>query len=793
MRFSEAWLREWVQPAASGRALGELLTMAGLEMDGVELAAPEFTGVVVGDVLEAVQHPNADRLRVCTVSNGTDDPVEVVCGAPNVRKGLRVAFSQVGAVLPGNFKIRKSKLRGVVSHGMICSSRELGLGDEHDGIIELPADAPVGMDVREYLKLDDHVIEIDLTPNRGDCLSIAGLAREVAAISAVDSTPHEVPQVPAQIEDTFPVELQTDGCPVYAGRIIRGIDPTARTPAWLAERLRRGGVRPISPVVDVTNYVMLELGQPMHGFDLRQLRGGIVVRDAAAGETLTLLDGKQIELSPEVMVICDHERVVALAGIMGGEASGVAEDTQNVFFESAYFTPLAVAGRARSFGLHTDASHRYERGVDPTLQVRAIERATALLTDIAGGKPGPVLAGHREGVQHVPRVASLRRARLAHVLGVHIDDEQVGHILSRLGLEVTATETGWDVSIPGFRFDLAIEEDLIEEVARVYGYDRIPEAVEVAAIPARPVTETQVSTMRMRVVLADRGYQEAITYSFVEPSLQALFVQGEGAMLANPISSDMAVMRLSLLPGLSLALKENLSRQQSRVRLFEVGMRYVPQSDKSAGGYEEERLISGLIAGQAWPEQWAEKPRPIDFFDLKADVQALLDLGEHGTVRFEAAQAHGMHPGQCAKVLIDGQKAGVIGALHPALVSELDVTGPVYAFELRTQLLATAPIATFEPVSKHPHIRRDLAVIVDTAVTVAELQDVIDDAAPELVKSVTIFDVYTGQGIDSGRKSIALGLILQDSSRNLTGGEADQAISAIRSGLESNLQATIRD
>ncbi len=617
MRFSEAWLREWVSPDVDSAALAEQLTMAGLEVDSIQPAAPAFSGVVVGHVLTVVQHPDADKLRVCSVDAGQGEPLPIVCGAANVAAGMRVPVALVGAALPGDFRIKRAKLRGVESLGMICSATELGLAESSSGILPLASDAPVGTDVREYLALDDACIEVDLTPDRGDCLSVAGIAREVAAINAIPLHMPAMTPVPPASHERFPVTVEAPAaCPRYACRVVRGVDPTAETPLWMRERLRRSGIRAISPVVDVTNYVMLELGQPMHAFDLSRLEGGIVVRMARPGEKLRLLSGDELSLREDSLVIADQAKALALAGIMGGEGSGVGADTTDVLFESAFFAPAAILGRARSYGQHTDSSHRFERGVDPALQVGALERATALLAAIAGGTPGPVV--DVASPQHLPRPPAihLRRQRIGRILGVTPDDDAVTGILGRLGMTVTAAGDGWDVAPPPARFDVAIEVDLIEEVGRIHGFANIPATRSTGRVQMRAPAEVDFDLERARDVLIGRDYQEAVTYSFVHPATQEALDPGLAPIpLANPISLEMSVMRTSLWGGLLGALKHNQARQQERVRLFESGLRFVRQ-DKEI---KQERMLSGLAYGDALGQQWGASPRTVDFYDLKAD------------------------------------------------------------------------------------------------------------------------------------------------------------------------------
>jgi len=792
MRFSESWLREWVNPPVDTQTLADQLSMAGLEVDAVEPAAPVFNGVVVGLVLEVADHPDAGKLHVCTVDLGQAAPLTIVCGAANVAAGMRVPVATIGAVMPGGLKIKRAKLRGVESFGMICSATELGLAETSAGILPLPADAPVGADLRDWLGLDDACIEVDLTPDRGDCLSIAGLAWEVAAINGAPLTPVAVPPVAPGSDSRFPVALDApEHCPRYACRTLHDIDPGAVTPLWMRERLRRGGIRAISPVVDVTNYVLLELGQPMHGFDLGRLTGGIRVRLAAAGERLALLNGDTIELRPDTLVIADGAGPVALAGIMGGSGSAVESQTRDILLESAFFAPAGISGKARSYGLHTDSSHRFERGVDPGLQVRALERATRLLIDIVGGEPGPVVDVTADA--HLPRRAplTLRAARCAQILGLKLPDETIAGVLERLGMGLVPVAGGWEVTPPSGRFDLVHEVDLIADVGRIHGYDRIPvsHAHSAAATRARP--ETAFDLDRARLLLVDRGFQEVITYSFVNPELQArIEPEVKGLALANPISAELSVMRPSLWPGLLHTARYNQARQQERVRIFETGLRFRPGPD----GLCQDAAIGGLVIGPEDPEQWGAPARPVDFFALKADVEALLALsGDAVGFRFVPVEHPALHPGQSARIDYDGQPVGLLGMLHPALAADLDLTGDAYLFELEQAALTTGVLPRFTPISRYPAIRRDLAIVVDAAVAYADIAACIRGSVGDLLRELVLFDVYAGENIAAGRKSLALGLILQVSSQTLTDVVVDEAVGRVLTRLESDFGARLRD
>ncbi len=791
MKISEQWLREWVNPDLNAQALMDQITMAGLEVDGAEPVAEAFSGVIVAHITACEPHPNADKLQVCSVDTG-EGTVQIVCGAPNARAGIKVALAQVGAVLPGDFKIKKAKLRDVESQGMLCSEKELGLSENHDGILELAASAPVGQDVRALLNLDDLSIEIDLTPNRADCLSIAGLAREVAVLNDLTVTAPVIEPVAATHQDTFPVSLEDPvGCPRYVGRVLNNVNVAADTPLWMVERLRRSGIRSIDPVVDVTNYVMLELGQPLHGFDLDRLKDGIVVRRAQDKETLELLDGQTLTLSENVLLITDGAGPLAMAGVMGGEQSGVSPETRRVFLESAFFAPLEIAGRARSFGLHTDASHRFERGVDPALQEVAVERATRLLIDICGAEPGPIQV--QEVKANVPEAATiaLSAAHVTSALGLEISSEEIDRILTGLGFELKETAPGaWQVKAPSWRFDMAIEADLVEEIARIYGYNRLPVTQPKAALGPRGKPEQRVTTAAFADRLAALGYQEAITYSFVEPALQqAMFPKEAGIELANPISADMAVMRVSLWPGLIKALTHNLKRQQDRVRLFETGLRF----RASSKGTEQIAMLSGVATGSRLPEAWFENGEALDFFDVKGDVEQVLSLVKGVEFDFLPGRHTALHPGQSARIERNGKLVGYIGALHPSLARQLDIKQPTFLFELRLDRIVKTQLPAFTALSRYPGSTRDLAVVVDEEIPVSDLMNSVREMAGEDLESLTLFDIYRGKGIDSQRKSVALGLTWQNPSRTLTDEEVNSLMDSIINTLQTRFDAALRN
>jgi phenylalanyl-tRNA synthetase beta chain len=794
MRVPYSWLREWVAVTWPAPELGARLTMAGFELEAVELAAPEFSGVIVAEILAATRHPQADKLQVCRVSTGSGEPVQIVCGAANARAGLKSALAVVGANLPGDLNIKAAKLRGVESQGMLASAKELGLAESSSGILELPEDAPVGRALREYLGLDEHVLELSVTANRGDAMSIIGIAREVAALSGLSITGPKLEPVAAASKEMFPVRLDAkSACPKFAGRVIRGVNNRLTSPVWLRERLRRGGVRSISPVVDVTNYVLLELGQPMHAYDLGKLRGGIVVRAARAGEKITLLDGRTVDADADVLLITDGEGPVGAAGIMGGERTSVSAETNDVFFEVAYFSPDAVRGRSRRWGLVTDAGQRYERGVDPGGQERAIERATALLCSIAGGQPGPVVV--TEAPEYLPRRApvSLRRYQLDRLLGTSIDAARVTAALAGLQMQVKTTASGWDVTPPSHRFDITIEADLIEEVARIVGFDSIAETDALVAQQFATLPEEHASERAVLETLTSRGYYEAITYAFVDPAHQKrLFPDREGLALSNPISADLSVMRVSLWPGLLRVALENQRRQQDRIRLFERGTRFEP----SGATVREIDTLAGLAYGARAPEQWGlpkESRAPADFFDVKSDVEALL-VGTAGLdhVTFETASLSCLHPGRAARIRRNARDVGWLGELHPRLVRELDFTYAPVLFELDIGALEVARPA-FQDISRFPAVRRDLAVVVDEQVPLSALRERVVLAASSLLRQFRVFDVYRGTGVESGRKSVALGLIFQDITRTLTDEDADRAVASVIAELRVSLNAKIRE
>ena len=793
MKFSENWLRELVDIPVDRDTLTHRLTMAGLEVEGVEPIGAALDGVVVAEIVGCEPHPNADKLRVCKVATGTNESVQIVCGAPNARVGLKAPLATIGATLPNGVEIKQAALRGVDSQGMLCSAKELGIDADASGLMELPADAPIGEPLARYLGLPDASLELKLTPNRPDCLSVHGLARDVAALFA---SRFHAPAIEAQAAgSTSQRAIRLDAgadCPRYLGRIIEGIDPTAKTPLWLAERLRRSGLRPISAVVDVTNYVMLELGQPLHAFDNAALHGAIIVRRARDGENLKLLDGSDAKLDPEFLVIADERNPLAIAGVMGGHDSRVTDTTHDVFLESAHFAPAVIMGRARKLGMHTDASHRFERGVDPELPRQAIERATELLVKIAGGKAGPVVESVRAGDLPKRDKVALRRDRLARVLDLVIDDADVERILAALGMTVERTSAGWLVAPPSWRFDIAIEEDLIEEVIRVHGYERVPTREPRGALRVPAMPEARLSAGRLRDQLAARDYVEAVCFAFLDKQTLENWQLDDGAVvLANPLSAELGVMRTSLLPGLVSALVSNRHRQQERVRLFEVGNVFAVGADWPV----ETARIAGVATGTAFAEQWGEAPkRPVDFHDIKGDVESMLAL-TNSPREFHWAPATDvpwLHPGQAAELHRGTRRIGTLGALHPELAKTLDTGGDVYAFELDFEAIAQRPLPSAVAVSRYPSVRRDLSFELPEDVPYAAVEAAIRDAVGENLADIVLFDRYAGANLGTNIKSLAIGLILQDRYRTLTDQDADRCMALAVAALEAGCKAKLR-
>ena len=792
MKISEQWLREWIPLTLSIQALAEGLTMAGLEVGAIVPVAADLKHVVVGEILSVEPHPQADRLRVCRVDVGKRQVLDIVCGADNAAAGLKVPVAMVGAILPNGTQIKQATIRGVSSSGMLCSAAELGLAESSDGLLVLQQDAKPGSALTALLKLDDQQLEIELTPNRGDCLSIAGVARELSALTKTRLRQPVIKPVTSQCKSRRKVVLKaSQDCPHYVGRVIEGIDAAAKTPLWMVERLRRCGVRSIHPVVDVTNYVMLELGQPMHAFDLDKLSGDVQVRTARKGERLALLDGSSVTLEASSVLIADAKRPLALAGVMGGLDSAVSTATTQVFLESAYFRPEAISLGARRLGLHTDSSHRFERGVDPTLQRPALERATALILAITGGRAGPVT--EQKVAAGLPRRSPivLRHARITRLLGMAIPGKDISAILKGLGMHAVKSTTGWRVTAPTWRFDIQRECDLIEEVARVTGYENLPQHRPSMTLRMGTAAEGQVDEARFRQILIDRDYQEAITYSFIDPVLQGmLYPDIKPITLTNPIAADMAAMRTSLWPGLLKAVLHNQNRQQTRIRLFEIGRRFVAVAD----GVREDPMLAGVVTGPHLAKQWGVAERPVDFYDVKGDVEALLAAGGYqDQLRFQPIKHPVLHSGQAAEILGKNNVSwGLIGTLHPEIQAKLGLDRPAVLFELPLAVLRGAKIPAFREMSKYPAIRRDLSIMVVETVPAQAVLESITRVTGNLLVNLELFDEYRGEGIDSGRKSLALGLTLQHSSRTLKEEEIEALMTNVVSTLRSDLGAQLR-
>lgn len=791
MKFSESWLREWVNPVLEKGQLEAQLTMAGLEVDGVEPATDIVGPVVVAEIVAIESHPNADKLRVCQVDTGDGAFSQVVCGAPNARAGIRVPFAKVGAVLPGDFGIEAATIRSVPSDGMLCGQSELRLGEDDEGLWELPATAPVGMPLAAFLGLDDDIVEVDLTPNRGDCLSVRGLAREVGVLNGLDAKDLVCPAVEATIDDSVPVIMSApDACARYAGRVICNLDLARPTPLWMQEKLRRSGVRCLGAAVDVTNYIMLELGQPMHAFDRSKIDGAIQVR-MGSNERLTLLDGTDVQIDEQTLVIADTRGPLALAGIMGGLNSAVSDTTCDIFLESAWFNPLAIAGKARAYGKHTDSSHRFERGVDPDLPVAAVERATALLIQICGGDAGPlVMEQSLESVPQPPTI-SLRNARLTQQLGLALPVERVQAILERLGLEKMSGDAfGSMWKAPTWRFDLTIEQDLIEEIARIYGYNNLPTATPSLALPIEPNQETRAPLAPFREQLVSHGYREVITYSFVDPDLQAMLDAGQIAIAVNnPIASDMAVMRTNLWCGLLRTAMYNINRQQTRVRLFESGQYFRRHAD----GIKQRSALAGLIYGPREASGWNSASCMVDFFDIKGDVEALMArTGREHSVTFEAAPHSALHPGQSAVLKVDDAACGWLGCLHPKIANSIGFNDAVYLFQIDLDDLLTVRLPRCEEISKYPEVRRDLAFFVGSSVSAATVVNCARGAAGSELVDIFVFDVYADDEPTQRKKSFALALIFQNKHRTLREDEIAQAVEQIVIAVSTQCDGELR-
>lgn len=791
MKISENWLRTWVNPAIDSDTLSDQLTMLGLEVDELVPAAKPFTGVVIGEVLTVVQHPDADRLRVTTVNIGSGEPLQIVCGAPNVRVGMKAPVATIGAVLPGDFKIKKGKLRGVESQGMLCGASEIDLEDKIDGLLELPTDAPVGTNIREYLNLDDHVIDISITPNRGDCFSIRGVAREIGVINQMPVTAPEIQKVAATIADQKQVVVTTDGCPRYLGRVIKNVNTKAATPAWMEQALARSGIRQHSILVDITNYVLMELGQPLHAFDGGQVQGSVHVRQASANEKLVLLNEQEIELAEDVMVIADDVKALAIAGIMGGLSSSVTDETTEIFLESAFFAPLHIAGRARRYGLHTDASQRYERGVDFELPMIAMQRASQLIQTLAGGDFGPITVSEKTEFLPKREAIELNQAQVDQLLGYQVPTAFITDALQRLGCDVTVKAEGeWTVVPPSHRYDMAIYQDLIEEVARIHGYDNIQISLPVIDVKLAK-HQDQFELTQLRQTLVTLGYQEAISFSFADLKLEKqLNSQVNPLALTNPISSDLAVMRSTLLSSLIPCVQYNINRQQSRVRFFELGLRFDYQNAKSIEDLKQIPTLAMIAVGSKQIESWHGKAQVMDFFDLKGEVEEILAAGRVH-VEYVRSDREWLHPGQSAEILVDGKSVGYLGRLHPSLENALDLS-TTWIAELDQSAVLQTYVSNFTELSRFPSVRRDIALVISDKINVSEIQQLIEKTGGELLDSTWLFDVYTGQGVEQGKRSLAFALLWQHPSRTLEDAEIKSGMDHIIQVLEDTYQATLR-
>ncbi|MGE8623547.1 phenylalanine--tRNA ligase subunit beta [Acinetobacter schindleri] len=791
MKISENWLRTWVNPAIDSEKLSDQLTMLGLEVDDLSPAAKPFTGVVVGEVLTVEQHPDADRLRVTTVNIGSGEPLQIVCGAPNVRAGMKAPVATIGAVLPGDFKIKKGKLRGIESQGMLCGASEIDLEDKIDGLLELPNDAPVGVNIREYLDLDDNVIDISITPNRGDCFSIRGIAREIGVINQLPVTAPEIQEVAATIADEKKVVVSTEGCPRYLGRVIKNVNTKAPTPEWIERALARSGIRQHSILVDITNYVLIELGQPLHAFDGGKVQGAVHVRQATAGEKLVLLNEQEVELNEKVMVIADDEKALAIAGIMGGLSSSVTDATTEIFLESAFFAPLHIAGRARSFGLHTDASQRYERGVDFELPVMAMHRASQLIAELAGGEFGPITVAENPAVLPRREAIELEQAQVDQLLGYKVESDFITDALTRLGCEVTVKAEGqWSVVPPSHRYDMAIYQDLIEEVARIHGYDNIQISLPVIDVKLAKYQD-QFEVAQLRQTAVTLGYQEAISFSFADLKLEKQLNPAVNPLaLANPISSDLAVMRSTLLSSLIPCVQYNVNRQQNRVRFFELGLRFDYQDAASIHDLKQIPTFALIATGSRINESWHGKPQPMDFFDFKGDVEEILAAARLN-VEYVRSERAWLHPGQSAEIMVNGQSIGYLGRLHPSLEDELDLA-TTWVAELDQKAVLQTYVSNFTELSRFPSVRRDIALLISDKINVSEIQRLIEKTGGELLESNWLFDVYTGQGVEEGKRSLAFALLWQHPTRTLEDAEIKSGMDNILQVLENTYQATLR-
>tara|TARA_B100001093_G_scaffold255452_1_gene244347 strand:- start:234 stop:2615 length:2382 start_codon:yes stop_codon:yes gene_type:complete len=793
MKIAESWLREWVNPDLNTENLGYQLTMLGHEINDILVEGHDIGDLIVAEVVSVSKHPNADKLNLCEVDDGNGKLIEVVCGAPNVTQGMKAVLIKPGSMLPSGIKIKKTKIRGITSNGMLCSESEIGLAGNSDGIISLPSEAKVGSKIHDILGLPDSTFDLDLTPNRGDCFSVLGIARDLAAVTSTRLKNYEnTKKPPISIDETYPVELiEPNVCPRFTGRVIRGINIKAKTPLWMSERLRRSGLRSISPIVDITNYVMLELGQPLHAYDLNMLKGPIKPRISKKNESVQLLDEKTVTLDNNTIVISDDTGPIGIAGIMGGLRTAVTSETTDIFLESAFFPQHLILGRARKYGMHTDASIRFERGVDPSIQSIAIEKASCLLVEITGGLIGPLSDQSYDELLPNQLKINLKKDQIYKILGIKINNEEIEKILINLNMKITPSSEGWSVSPPKYRFDISIESDLIEEIARIHGYDSIPSIDYSSKNSLNTLTESKIDLETISTTLVSRDYREILTYSFISPHLNKQFSGIESKLvLNNPISSEMSVMRSSLWPSLLTSALSNIARQHERIRFFEISKSFHGNISEP----KEVLRIAGLVAGLREPEQWGNKTEIVDFYDIKSDVQALLSLCcKDDEISFLPSKHISLQPGQSAEIFRNKESIGFMGKLHPKIIKEFNLKKDIYLFELDAEKTIKSNLPIAKSISKFPTIRRDIAIIVNENITADNLIEVATASAPKFIRNIYIFDVYRGQGIEKGRKSIAMGLILQETSRTLTDEDADQTVSLVLKNLQNQFKVEIRD
>ncbi len=790
MKFSEKWLREFVNPAIDSKTLMHQLTMAGLEVDGFEPACSPFDGLVVAEVKSVTKHPDADKLHICEVDSGEKDLLTIVCGAANVREGMRTVLAKVGASLSDKPKLEPVTLKGVKSYGMLCSAAEIGLGESHEGIIELSTIEEIGRPLQEIIDIDDNIIDISLTPNRGDCLSIRGIAREVAVFNNIylSASKFNPVKVACKAERKIKLSAKTE-CPHYVGRVIENVDVSVKSPLWLSEKLRRSGIRSINIVVDITNFVMLELGQPMHAFDNDLLNGDIEVRYPKENEKIKLLDESEHQLKANTLLIADDNGALAMAGVMGGFESAVTTGSKNIFLESAFFMPEVIIGESRQYGLHTDSSHRFERGVDPQLQEIAIERASELILQLCGGEAGPVL--ETTSKQDLPKNTEvvLRKSQINRVLGVDLEEQFVTDTFTKLEMQCEFKEKQWFIIPPSHRFDIKIEVDLIEELARIYSYDAVTVATPSNHLKMRSVNRAHMSLKTLREILVNRDYQEVITYSFIDPELNNLLNDNEkNLVLANPIAPELSVMRSSLIPGLLNSLQYNVKRQQDRVRLFETGLIFKGRED-----LKQDYHVAGLCYGNIYEKQWDIKETLSDFYDLKNDIEAMLFSSvEKNRIKIKQSESEILHPGQAVDVFIDDEKAGYFGQLHPKIASKFDLKNNVYLFDFKVNNLIKKSVVKFQPISKFPSVKRDISILIDEKIALAEVLLNVKSNATEALSNLELFDVYQGEGIEKEKKSLALGLTFQVTSSTLTDEEVETIMGNVLDGLYNKFGVTLR-